>query len=142
MSSDVHNIRQMQTELRGLLTPLSESLKSLQTLRYSVDSVFSFITAGYSEESEDETQIQFSQNNFLQNLKDSLHRVDTNFGILEKSIENLPGEGLKNIHEKVPPLAYYGTLSLDQNNEVVKMLQDIRKTWTCHRRLQGIKNIF
>jgi len=70
-------VSQIKKELRELISPLGESLQRIKTLRHSVDSVFTFLHDGCSDDGSDVTTLHHQ--NFLQHLRNALHTVMTPF---------------------------------------------------------------
>jgi hypothetical protein len=138
MSDAVIGASQIKKEFRDLLSPLSESLQRIKTLRHSVDAVFTSLHDGCSDDGSDVTSLHHQ--NFLQHLQNALHTVMKNFEDLEETVNKYPQ---KRIPNKVNVLGNLSQVYRDPSDESLELLHDYQHSIRAYTRTQGkIYDIF
>lgn len=127
---------QIKKEFRELLSPLSESLQRIKTLRHSVDSVFTFLHDGCSDDGSDVNTLHHQ--NFLQHLRNALHSVMKNFDDLEETVNKYPCQSIPN---KVNIMGNLSQVYRDSSGENVALLHDYHHSFRAYSRTQGTVTI-
>jgi len=123
---------QIKKEFRELLTPLSESLQRIKTLRHSVDTVFTFLHDGCSDDGSDVTTLHHQ--NFLEHLRNALHSVMKNFDDLEATVNKYPCKAIPT--DKVPIMGNMSQVHRDPNEETQSLLHDYHHSLRAYYRTQ------
>jgi len=116
-------VYQIKNELNKNIQILRESLRQVKNLRSTVDQVFTFLNKGFVDDYSC-ADANKNQQKFLQSLQNSLKKVNSDYGELEKTCEKLPSMG---IVPMVPALGNNGQLSLDSSIEKVQLNQQIQR---------------
>lgn len=120
----------VRLELTKSLNVLKESLKQVQSLRCTVDQVFRFLNVGYSDDGSDDAQLH--QQNFLQQLQNSLTTVNREFDDFKKTCESLPSS----LPTNIPHLGNLAQLALDPSQDKVALFQQLQRSQKWWDRVQ------